>query len=42
MGQTMPVVSSLAAILFFVTILFAAMTSTVSLLEVGVAFLIEE
>ena len=42
MGQTMPVVSSVAAILFFVTILFAAMTSTVSLLEVGVAFLIEE
>ena len=42
MGQTMPVVSSVAAILFFVTILFAAMTSSVSLLEVGVAYLIEE
>lgn len=42
MGQSMPVVSSVAAILFFVTILFAAMTSSVSLLEVGVAYLIEE
>ncbi len=42
MGQTMPAVSSTAAILFFVTILFAAMTSSVSLLEVGVAYLIEE
>ena len=42
MGQSMPVISSIAAILFFVTILFAAMTSSISLLEVGVAYLIEE
>ena len=42
MGETMPVVSSVAAILFFVTILFAAMTSSVSLLEVGVSYLVEE
>ena len=42
MGQTMPWVSSIAAILFFVTILFAALTSSVSLIEVGVAYLTEE
>ena len=42
MGETMPVISSVAAILFFVTILFAAMTSSVSLLEVGVSYLVEE
>lgn len=41
MGQTMPVLSSVAAILFFLTILFAALTSSVSLIEVGVAFLTE-
>ena len=34
MGQQMPVLSSLAAILFFLTILFAALTSSVSLIEV--------
>ena len=42
MGETMPVISSVAAILFFLTILFAAMTSSVSLLEVGVSYLVEE
>lgn len=42
MAQTMPWVSSIAAILFFVTILFAALTSSVSLIEVGVAYLTEE
>ena len=42
MGETMPVISSVAAILFFVTILFAAMTSSISLLEVGVSYLVEE
>jgi len=42
MGVEMPVVSSIAAILFFVTILFAALTSSVSLIEVGVAYLTEE
>ena len=42
MGLKMPWVSSIAAILFFVTILFAALTSSVSLIEVGVAYLTEE
>ena len=42
MGQQMPWVSSIAAILFFVTVLFAALTSSVSLIEVGVAYLTEE
>ena len=35
-------ISSIAAILFFVTILFAALTSSISLIEVGVAYLTEE
>jgi len=42
MGLEMPWISSIAAILFFVTILFAALTSSVSLIEVGVAYLTEE
>ena len=42
MGLQMPWISSAAAILFFVTILFAALTSSVSLIEVGVAYLTEE
>ena len=42
MGLNAPVVSSIAAILFFLTILFAALTSSVSLIEVGVAYLTEE
>ena len=42
MGLEMPWLSSIAAILFFVTILFAALTSSVSLIEVGVAYLTEE
>ena len=42
MGQHMPVLSAAAAILFFLTVLFAAVTSAVSLLEVGVAYLSEE
>ncbi len=37
-----PVLSSAAAIFFFVSVLFAAMTSSVSLVEVGTAFLVEE
>ena len=41
MGQQLPLLSSVAAILFFLTILFAALTSSVSLIEVGVAFLTE-
>ena len=42
MGLQMPWISSLAAILFFLTILFAALTSSISLIEVGVAYLVEE
>jgi len=42
MGLEAPIISSIAAILFFVTILFAALTSSVSLIEVGVAYLTEE
>lgn len=42
MSHTSPLLSALASILFFVTIFIAALTSTVSLLEVGVAYLIEE
>ena len=38
----MPWISSIAAILFFLTILFAALTSSISLIEVGVAYLTEE
>ena len=41
MGLKSPVFSSVAAILFFLTILFAALTSSVSLMEVGVAFITE-
>lgn len=41
MGATMPVLSRVVAILFFVTILFAAMTSAISMFEVGVAYLVE-
>ncbi|MBR1569191.1 MAG: sodium-dependent transporter [Bacteroidales bacterium] len=41
MGQQMPVLSSVAAVLFFLTILFAALTSSISLVEVGVAYLTE-
>ena len=42
MGLEAPVISSIAAVLFFLTILFAALTSSVSLIEVGVAYLTEE
>lgn len=42
MGATMPVITSIAAVLFFLTILFSALTSSVSLVEVGVAYLTEE
>ena len=41
MGQTAPVMSSIAAILFFLAILVAALTSSISLIEVGVAYLVE-
>ena len=41
MGLEMPVLSSLVAIFFFLAIIVAAMTSCISLIEVGVAFLVE-
>ena len=41
MGDTLPVLSSIMAILFFLTIIVAAMTSLISLVEVGVSFLME-
>ena len=42
MGASMPVVSALMAICFFFAILVAALTSAISLMEVGVAYLTEE
>ncbi len=42
MGAGGQIVSCLAAILFFLTILVAALTSSISILEVGVAYLVEE
>ncbi len=42
MGDGGQVVSCFVAILFFVTILVAALTSSVSIFEVGVAYLVEE
>ena len=42
MGANAPMVSSLISIVFFVTILAAALTSAISMLEVGVAYLTDE
>lgn len=42
LGASIPWLSSVVAILFFVTILFAALTSSVSMLETGVAYLVDE
>jgi len=42
MGTTVPWVSSVVAVLFFVTIVFAAFTSAISMFEVGVAYLVEQ
>ena len=42
MGEGMPIVSTLVSIVFFVAILAAALTSAISMLEVGVAFLTDE
>ena len=42
MGLSLPWISALIAILFFVTILVAALTSAISMMEVGVAYLTEE
>lgn len=40
-GQNTPVISAIAAILFFLAVLIAALTSSISLVEVGVAYLTE-
>jgi len=42
MGETLPWLSAIVAILFFFTILVAALTSAISMMEVGVAYLTEE
>jgi len=42
MGAAVPWLSATVAILFFLTILVAALTSSISLTEVGVAYFIEE
>ena len=42
MGQAHPVISHIISILFFTTIVFAALTSSVSMLETCVAFLVDE
>ena len=42
MSASIPILTSVVAVLFFLTVLFAAITSAVSLMEVGVAFLSEE
>ena len=42
MGAEAPEISTVAAILFFFTVIVAAMTSLISLIEVGTAFLVEK
>ena len=42
MGEGMPVITTLISSVFFVAILAAALTSAISMLEVGVAFLTDE
>ena len=42
MGAAVPWVSAVVAVLFFVTIVFAAFTSAISMYEVGVAYLVEQ
>ncbi len=42
MGTTSPVLSACVSVLFFLTVIVAAMTSSISLIEVGVAYLVEE
>ncbi|MBP5689348.1 MAG: sodium-dependent transporter [Bacteroidales bacterium] len=42
MGAGMPWVSTAVAILFFLTIVVAALTSSISMAEVGISFLVEE
>lgn len=40
-GETAPVISTIMSVLFFLTIIVAAMTSCISLIEVGVAYAVE-
>jgi len=42
MGETMPLLSTVVAVLFFLTVLVAALTSAISMFEVGVTYLVEE
>ncbi len=42
MGAGSEIISAFIAILFFLTILVAALTSSISMMEVGVAYLVEE
>ena len=42
MGAGMPVTSTIISVVFFITILAAALTSAISMLEVGVTFLADE
>lgn len=42
MGATMPFLSRAISIIFFLTIVVAALTSSISMYEVGVAYLVEE
>ena len=42
MGADVPWLCDIVSILFFLTILFAALTSSISMLEVGVAYLVDQ
>ena len=42
MGATYPIIGTIVAVLFFFSVVVAAMTSSISLIEVGVAYLVEE
>ncbi len=42
MGESMPLLSTVVAVLFFLTVLVAALTSAISMFEVGVTYLVEE
>ena len=42
MGATAPLLSRIVSILFFLTVVVAALTSSISMYEVGVAYLVEE
>ena len=42
MGESAPVISTIVSVLFFLTILVAALTSSISMFETSVAFLVEQ